>query len=883
MKIDLHTLAIAICLTNFLQVIILFSQYRLNKYQIGLGCCALGSVSLALGFGTKLLIEVPTFEQIAAVSSNVLFVSAFMFFYICAVRFFEQQANCRRLRLLFALTILFVAYLSYISRDMVFQRVIVSSALATISFLTARAFILNRNSLLTTSVCFLAVVFTANGCFFIMIVLVLLTGYSITYFFTLSMIQTATFLVILVTSMLATFGFIFLLNQQLNAKYIEAKERFELIFETSPNAVLISRLSDGCMVEINEGFTDMTGFTRDDVIGRPTVEMNVWKNPSDRQKLTALLIERGFCKNIESVFMRKDGKEYRGLISARLVDLHGTPHIISETVDVTERIAAREALRESEARYRLIVDTASEGILTLDRDLRITFANRQMASMLGYSIEEMLGQKFEFFLSEDQLSDNREQMKIRAQGQDSTYERCFRRKDGTTLWILVSAKAVIDAEGRFAGSFAMFIDINERKLLEESILLHNRRLQLLLSLAQMKETDMQVILDQALEYAIQLTDSTIGYIYHYNEIDRQFLLNSWSKDVMKECKIVEPQTVYQLDRTGIWGEAVRQRKPIMVNDFQADNHLKKGYPEGHVQLQRFLTLPVFSEGEIVAVIGVGNKSKPYDDIDILQLNLLAESVWSISRMKEDECRIRQYAQELQELNTTKDRFFSIIAHDLRSPFNGIINLSRILMDSSGKSDMAEISEYVTLIHESGKSVYTLLENLLEWSRIQMEKVEFKPETLVLEDVLNQTLHLIKDQAVNKNIAIEHFLNAVKVYADENMLASILRNLISNAVKFTPRNGTVTIRARDNEHQVEISVIDTGTGIAPELQGRLFKLSDNVTVQGTEGEKGSGLGLLLCREFVEAHEGTIRIESEKGKGSAFIFTLPRPDAGKKGVS
>jgi signal transduction histidine kinase len=130
--------------------------------------------------------------------------------------------------------------------------------------------------------------------------------------------------------------------------------------------------------------------------------------------------------------------------------------------------------------------------------------------------------------------------------------------------------------------------------------------------------------------------------------------------------------------------------------------------------------------------------------------------------------------------------------------------------------------------------------------------------------------------MNKHITVEHSSNVTYVYADENMLATILRNLISNAIKFTPRSGTVTIRALDSEHHAEISVIDTGTGMSRELQDRLFNLNGNTTAHGTEGEKGTGLGLLLCKEFIEVHGGKIRIESEKGKGSAFIFTLPKPE-------
>ncbi|RPJ57823.1 MAG: PAS domain S-box protein, partial [Dehalococcoidia bacterium] len=168
-----------------------------------------------------------------------------------------------------------------------------------------------------------------------------------------------------------------------------------------------------------------------------------------------------------------------------------------------------------------------------------------------------------------------------------------------------------------------------RKQAEDIVLKDESRLESLLKIAQYQEKSVQDLLDFALDEAIRLTGSKIGYIYYYYEDRQEFVLNTWSKGIMKECSIQEPQTVYQLSKTGVWGEAVRQRKPIILNDFQAAYPLKKGYPAGHAPLYKFLTIPVFSENKIVAVVGVANKNEDYDRDDVRQLTLLMDSIWKI--------------------------------------------------------------------------------------------------------------------------------------------------------------------------------------------------------------------------------------------------------------
>jgi CheY-like chemotaxis protein len=191
-------------------------------------------------------------------------------------------------------------------------------------------------------------------------------------------------------------------------------------------------------------------------------------------------------------------------------------------------------------------------------------------------------------------------------------------------------------------------DVTWRKKAEERVERDLSRLRSLVSIFQYPAKSIQDLLDYALEQAIQITESKIGYIYHYHEDRKEFVLNTWSKEVMAECAVANPPTCYELDKTGIWGEAVRQRKPIVVNNFLAESPLKKGYPAGHVQLLKFMTVPIFKDGAIVGVVGLANKETNYEEGDILQCSLLLETVWRIIDRKKIEQSLEQIAGEKEE-------------------------------------------------------------------------------------------------------------------------------------------------------------------------------------------------------------------------------------------
>lgn len=230
--------------------------------------------------------------------------------------------------------------------------------------------------------------------------------------------------------------------------------------------------------------------------------------------------------------------------------------------------------------------------------------------------------------------------------------------------------------------------------------------------------------------------------------------------------------------------------------------------------------------------------------------------------------------QIKKLLDDKDKFFSIIAHDLKGPFNGIIGLSELLLEKKTHSDNDETNEFIQLIHESSKNTYSLLENLLTWAQSQTGSIEFSPKKLEIISVTDKTIKVLANIANNKNITIQSEIEDKQyVFADENMLETIFRNLVSNAIKFTRTNGEVVISMTRENNQIVFSVKDNGIGISPKKSAELFTIDQKHSTFGTNDEVGTGLGLMLCKEFVEKHGGKIWVESEAGKGSDFKFTIP----------
>ncbi len=246
----------------------------------------------------------------------------------------------------------------------------------------------------------------------------------------------------------------------------------------------------------------------------------------------------------------------------------------------------------------------------------------------------------------------------------------------------------------------------------------------------------------------------------------------------------------------------------------------------------------------------------------------------IEYRKEAENQLRVNTSKLRELNATKDKFFSIIAHDLRNPFNSLLGFSGLLHQHAADYSEGEIVEFSGIINKSAEKGFQLLQNLLEWSRAQTGTIAFKPEKIPLSAVLQECNAIVEQDAVNKNVKISYQVEPkLEVVADQNMLRTIMRNLLTNAVKFSFPGGEVKVGTTMENGYLLVSVEDNGTGISEDDLIKLFRIDEKFTSRGTANEEGSGLGLILCKEFVEKHGGSIWVESDQGKGSAFIFRLP----------
>jgi len=237
-------------------------------------------------------------------------------------------------------------------------------------------------------------------------------------------------------------------------------------------------------------------------------------------------------------------------------------------------------------------------------------------------------------------------------------------------------------------------------------------------------------------------------------------------------------------------------------------------------------------------------------------------------------KIEKQKKELESLVTTKDKFFSIIAHDLKSPFNSLLGFSDLLFENFSELDDTEKYEYIEQVHHSSQGLFELLENLLQWSRAQMGKMEWNPGKVDMEKIFADNLSILQIGLNDKMITVESDLNSnAIVYADPNMILTVVRNLLTNALKFTDKGGIIKIHSIPMVGQMKFTISDNGMGISEENQKKLFQIDEKFKTSGTAGEKGTGLGLLLCKEFVKINKGEIWVESELGKGSSFSFTLP----------
>ncbi len=286
----------------------------------------------------------------------------------------------------------------------------------------------------------------------------------------------------------------------------------------------------------------------------------------------------------------------------------------------------------------------------------------------------------------------------------------------------------------------------------------------------------------------------------------------------------------------------------------------------YASLYRYISKP-WSEDDLELTVKEALKSF-FQKKEINQKNIeLAELNASL------EVKVQKRTEELRALNATKDKFFSIIAHDLKNPFNALMGFSTLLLNEFEDFSDDEKIDLIKTMNVASDTAYKLLQNLLEWSRSQTGSMKWEPESNSLHEVVYNTVDLLNNAATAKEITIKAIIPPLNIWVDVNMATTVVRNLMSNALKYTPKGGEIRVYSKKYENEVEVTIEDNGVGIKKEDQEKLFRIDINHSTSGTNNEQGTGLGLILCKEFVEKNGGKIWVESIEGKGSKFKFTFP----------
>jgi len=320
---------------------------------------------------------------------------------------------------------------------------------------------------------------------------------------------------------------------------------------------------------------------------------------------------------------------------------------LNEWDNALARRKAEAALRQSEDLYRALYENASDGILYLAANGEIRALNAAFAKMHGYAVADILGMEIDALALPKSGELTRASFARVLSGEPQIFEVEHRSKDGRIIPLEVSANAInLNGESHVLGFYR---DISERKHSERIVHEEEARLSCLFRITQFNAKAVQELLDFALEEVIKLSGSKLGYIGHYHEDKEEFVLNTWSKKVVRECSVAEAQAVYHLDQSGVWGEVVRQGKPILLNDYKQEHPPKKGYPAGHVELANILMVPVFAGEGIVAVAGVANKEGDYDDADVRQLSLVMNSLWQIVERVQAEEELAKSRQDWEDI------------------------------------------------------------------------------------------------------------------------------------------------------------------------------------------------------------------------------------------
>jgi PAS domain S-box-containing protein len=611
-----------------------------------------------------------------------------------------------------------------------------------------------------------------------------------------------------------------------------SEEKFSKAFLGNTSAMAITRLSDGVFVEVNERWQEVTGFTRAEAVGKASLPLNIWKDVEERAQFVRELQQHGMTKNAEFRFVRRGGAEWTGLVSSQVSQLQGEPMVISSIVDITERNRAEAELR----RYALVVQQSRDIILFMNRDDgRIIEANPAAAVAYGYSRDELLGLTIQDLRAPETQEVVAEQMEY-ADTKGVLFESAHRRKDGSTFPVEVSSRGA--AAGGTRTLVSVVRDITDRRRAEVNE--REQRQQ-----AEQRAAELDTILD-ALAEPLMVCDAQGGLV-RANPAFRQMLGHP---DEWRDLSISERLRRVRLEAAD--GQPVDPKQAPGARALTGETvHgvlQRLPRPDGSVLHLSTSSAPIRTGRGIVGAVVV------FSDIS--------------ERVRAE--------QELREADQRKNDFLAVLSHELRNPLTPVRNSLYVLRNAPPGSAQAKQAEDV--IDRQTNQLARLVDDLLDITRVSHNKIRLRLARLDLNEVARRALEDHRPLFAERGITVDQTLSTetLVIDGDDARLAQVIGNLLSNAAKFTPRGGTVTLRTvkQAARRRAQLWVIDTGAGLEPTVLRRLFQpfMQAEMTLDRSEG--GLGLGLALVKTLVELHGGEVCAHSEGlAKGTELVVELP----------
>ncbi|MFA6597098.1 MAG: PAS domain S-box protein [Ignavibacteriaceae bacterium] len=654
-------------------------------------------------------------------------------------------------------------------------------------------------------------------------------------------------------------------------KIKESEARFKTIWKHSRDGF---RLTDeaGIVIMANDAYFGFFNKTEAEVINHP---FYIFYKEKMYQPSIENYKKRFEKKEFEDATLRKiefdDGRIAWFEISNSFVEIEKKTYLLSVFRDFSQHKEDQDKISLSEQKFRTLYEQAADAIFLMDGDSFID-CNPTTEIMFGGKAEEILKLK-PYEISPEVQDDGRsskekafEKISAALDGTPQTFEWKHQKINGEQFDCEVTLTK-IELDGKNYTQ-AIVHDISNRK--------HAEKLQTAvfkITESASTATDLAALYATIHESVKTLMPAINFYIALYDEKKNEISF-PYFVDEFDEAPITRPP------KRGLTEYVLRTKHPLLATPEKLLEIEDAGEVEkiGTNSID-WLGVPLIIQDKIIGVLVVQSYSpgtrytEKEQDILVFVSSQVAMAIYK--KKAADDLAASEI--QLKELNSSKDKFFSIIAHDLRSPFHALLGMSDLLATEVDEFSREEIKKFAGEMNNSLKNQFKLLENLLEWSRLQTGKVQYAPVKINLSEKVSDIIALLAGNALKKNITVINLvLPGVILFADTNMLQSILQNLIANAIKFTKPGGNIQVSTKQNNDMVKIFIKDSGVGISKESLQNIFRTDSTVTTLGTENERGTGLGLLLCKEMIERHGGNISVESELEKGTTFSFTLPKAE-------